>query len=298
MKNNINRNGCPIIFGEVLFDCFADGRTVLGGAPFNVAWHLQGLAMAPRLISCVGADDNAKALQAAMAEWGMDSSGLQTHPDYATGRVAVSLEKGQPSYDILADQAYDHIDKTAALETIKNTPASLLYHGSLAIRSAESRQALTALIETTQLPIFLDLNLRSPWWQRSQFEAMLARASWVKLNDEELCEVCQKEMSHADDLKKMATDLLAAYTLEQLIVTRGEQGAFIVTPNGIVEAQPVTVSSLVDTVGAGDAFCAVTIAGILQGWSLQKTLDRALRFAADICQQQGATAPRLALYQR
>jgi len=33
----------PVLFGEVLFDHFPDGSEVLGGAPFNVAWHLQGL---------------------------------------------------------------------------------------------------------------------------------------------------------------------------------------------------------------------------------------------------------------
>ena len=35
MKNEI------LVFGEVLFDDFGD-NVVLGGAPFNVAWHLQG----------------------------------------------------------------------------------------------------------------------------------------------------------------------------------------------------------------------------------------------------------------
>ena len=34
-----------IIFGEVLFDTFPDGTAVLGGAPFNVAWHLQGFGL-------------------------------------------------------------------------------------------------------------------------------------------------------------------------------------------------------------------------------------------------------------
>ena len=33
----------PVVFGEVLFDCFPDGSAVLGGAPFNVAWHLHGM---------------------------------------------------------------------------------------------------------------------------------------------------------------------------------------------------------------------------------------------------------------
>jgi len=29
-----------LVYGEVLFDLFDDGQEVLGGAPFNVAWHL------------------------------------------------------------------------------------------------------------------------------------------------------------------------------------------------------------------------------------------------------------------
>ena len=37
----------PLIFGEVLFDQFEDGSSVLGGAPFNVAWHLQAFGMQP-----------------------------------------------------------------------------------------------------------------------------------------------------------------------------------------------------------------------------------------------------------
>ena len=34
------------LFGEVLFDHFPDGKRVLGGAPFNVAWHLQAFGHA------------------------------------------------------------------------------------------------------------------------------------------------------------------------------------------------------------------------------------------------------------
>ena len=46
----------PAVFGEVLFDCFADGTRVLGGAPFNVAWHLQAFGEAPLFVSRVGDD--------------------------------------------------------------------------------------------------------------------------------------------------------------------------------------------------------------------------------------------------
>ena len=46
----------PLIFGEVLFDRFPDGSIVLGGAPFNIAWHLQAFKQSPLFISRVGDD--------------------------------------------------------------------------------------------------------------------------------------------------------------------------------------------------------------------------------------------------
>ena len=47
----------PLIIGEVLFDVMPDGTRVLGGAPFNVAWHLEAFGLRPLMITRVGADD-------------------------------------------------------------------------------------------------------------------------------------------------------------------------------------------------------------------------------------------------
>ena len=66
----------PIIFGEVLFDCFPDGSRVLGGAPFNVAWHLQAFGAEPLFVSRVGNDPMGRKIRDAMLQWGMDTSGL------------------------------------------------------------------------------------------------------------------------------------------------------------------------------------------------------------------------------
>ena len=41
----------PVVFGEVLFDIFPDGAKHLGGAPFNVAWHLQAFGDQPLFLS-------------------------------------------------------------------------------------------------------------------------------------------------------------------------------------------------------------------------------------------------------
>ena len=73
------------IFGEVLFDHFPNGTRVLGGAPFNVAWHLQAFGQAPLLCSRIGNDPDGASITAAMREWDMDTRELQLDPVASAG---------------------------------------------------------------------------------------------------------------------------------------------------------------------------------------------------------------------
>ncbi|NOX91539.1 MAG: carbohydrate kinase, partial [Gammaproteobacteria bacterium] len=222
----------PVIFGEVLFDRFPDGQMVLGGAPFNVAWHLQGFSCAPLMISCTGNDSHGNTVRTTMREKGMDISGIQISDRYPTGKVVVTLQDGQPGYDIVTEQAYDHINAQAALNALPEHMPALVYHGSLALRTTPSKEALDSLLQKTNAPVFLDLNLRAPWWEMSLLEHILQRATWVKLNDEELCEVTRQAMSDGPELQVYAKKLFADCQLERLIVTRGAQGAFVLSKDG------------------------------------------------------------------
>lgn len=274
------------LFGEVLFDRFPDGRSVLGGAPFNVAWHLQAFGEAPRLVSRVGADEDGEAIQSAMADWGMDRSGLQVDPHLPTGRVEVGLVDGEPHYDIVHPVAWDAIEATTG-------PGGWLYHGSLALRDARSRSALDALAAAEGLRIFLDVNLRPPWWDRETVLARLADAHWVKLNEDELDRLAPA----GENLAERARALFERNDLEGLIVTRGAAGAVVLDPTGVAGAAPAAERvTVVDTVGAGDAFSSVMIHGLRRGWPLETALERALAFAAAICGQRGATVADPAFY--
>jgi fructokinase len=169
------------IFGEVLFDHFPDGKRVLGGAPFNVAWHLQAFGEEPYFISRVGIDREAEEVRTAMRAWGMDVSGLQTDTLHTTGQVRVSIQQDEPSYDIVAPAAYDAIAADSHGDKCK-----LLYHGSLALRNVSSRDAMQQLKACSPQTVFVDVNLRAPWWEASQVLEMVRSAQWVKLNSEEL----------------------------------------------------------------------------------------------------------------
>lgn len=273
----------PLIFGEVLFDHFPDGETVLGGAPFNVAWHLQALGTRPTMISRVGEDPQGERVLAAMRAWGLDDLGVQRDARRATGRVDVDLSRGEPRYDIRTDAAFDAIG-AEALPPL-GEPASLLYHGTLALRSPACRAALDTLKQFSGAPVFLDVNLRSPWWSKEQVLELVSHARWVKLNAEELDLLAGPDGDVVGRVRRWIDD----WNLSLVIVTQGPRGALAVDSSGAVtQPPPPRAEVVIDPVGAGDAFAAIVILGLLRGWSLDATLRRAQDFAAAVVGRRGA----------
>lgn len=286
----------PVIFGEALFDRFPDGIDLLGGAPFNVAWHLAGLGYAPLFISRVGDDDNGKTILDAMASWGMPVDGVQIDPARPTGQVRVSLGDDGPSYDIVAEQAYDFIHRDAALAAVGETKPPLLYHGTLALRTGVSLSALYGLRNLYRTETFVDVNLRAPWWSRQGVEQAIIGVNHVKLNHEELATLVGRPLDDEADLIAAAEGWRDERFLGSVTVTRGADGAVTLTDDGVVVGPPAPVAAIEDTVGAGDAFAAAMIAGILSGASPAATLRRGLSFAAAICGRKGATSTDRTLY--
>lgn len=281
--------GRPLLFGEVLFDQFPDGARVLGGAPFNVAWHLRALGLAPWVVSRVGTDGAGDEILAAMGAWDLDPSGIQRDPRRPTGQVRVQLAEGQPRFEILPDQAYDAI----SLPDADALPAvALLYHGSLALREPTSRHSLATLRARSIAPVLVDVNLRTPWWERTAVDNLLDGARWCKLNQEELV-----ALVGLGDPLPAARRLLGRHSLAGVFVTLGGAGAAAVTADGFEDVQPAPQTELADTVGAGDAFAAVLVAGLLQDWPLPLILGRAQQLAAAVCGLRGAVAPDPGFYE-
>lgn len=282
----------PVLFGEVLYDCFPDGQAVLGGAPFNVAWHLQGFGLSPLFISRVGDDPLGHRVRDTMHNHGMDASGLQLDSLHPTGKVTITMSGKSHSFEIIPEQAYDYIDRDA-LPPLPET--ALFYHGSLAARNPVSAQTLAFLRARFTDRRLVDINLRDPWWQREQALKMIDAAWLAKLNDEEL----QQLVPDADDEAARIQRLIGDAGLQLLLITRGAAGAELLTAGGdSFRVVPDTVTEVVDTVGAGDAMTSVLVLGLLQGWPYLQTLERAQAFASAIVGRRGATVEEPEFYRQ
>ncbi len=290
-----------IIFGEVLLDCFPDGSSVIGGAPFNVAWNLKGFGRQPAFLSAVGGDAEAKKIREHMNSWGLPSTYVAEKATSCTGRVTIELVDGQPSYNIEAPAAYDSISLPSQLET--GPEETILYHGSLALRGEVSKATLHELARLPHVLRFVDLNIRDPWFSLDIASEFLTGAKWVKLNDEEIGRLTNTPTPSSEADVRRAIDLCRQrYGGETYFVTCGAHGAFAseMADGGQVAemsfcAAP-TVPNLCDTVGAGDAFAAAMLHNLLEQRSAQDALSRATNFAAKVCAIRGATTSDATFY--
>ena len=298
----------PLVFGEALFDHFPDGSRVLGGAPFNVAWHLRGFGAAPLLVTSVGRDREGEEILERMGSWQMDTSGVQIHPTKPTGRVTAHLDNGQPTFEIEADQAFDGIAiQGLGASTGRDSP-SLLYFGSLCLREETSAATLAHLREkpegatleekTLDAPTLVDVNLRDPWWDWDRTRSHIQGVDWLKVNDEEVGLLTRRPVTNSGEVLEAAEVLKAELGIQNVVVTLGSQGALALSGGEPIQVEGSHLPNIVDTVGAGDAFTSVLALGIHYRWPPRTLLKRASEFAAETCLTRGATSADPTLYLR
>lgn len=284
----------PLILGigELLWDLLPTGRQ-FGGAPANFAYHAAALGGDARVVSAVGDDllgrellDRLDALSISRQHVAVD----RLHP---TGTVSVELdEHGKPSYTIHEGVAWDFIPATPALLDLARLADAVCF-GSLAQRSEASRATLWKTISATPrhcLKVF-DINLRQHYYGLEIIEAGLAACDVLKLNDEEL-PVVAGLFSLQGDEDSLLRLLLERFSLRLIALTKGSRGSVLASHSGR-SVHPGVPTTVVDTVGAGDAFTAAVVMGLLDGRDLDSINQRANLLASRVCGEAGAT-PRLA----
>ena len=277
----------PICFGEVLWDLLPSGR-FLGGAPLNLAYHLRRLGRSPRLVSAIGPDSLGAETLAAMDRAGLNTRLVSQTKDLNTGTVTVTLDAtGQASYRITEPVAWDAITTLPAPEE----PApSALVHGTLALRHPANRNTLRAWIATRPPIRVCDLNLRAPHDNLTEIEEFINGVDLLKVNADEALRLVPPALA-SDTPARHAEYIAAHYACPLVCITLGAEGALLRHPSGIAHA-PSPQVVVRDTIGAGDAFTAALLDGLLAAegaepaWS--SLLARSCALGAFVAGRDGA----------
>jgi fructokinase len=270
--------------GEILWDALPAGL-FLGGAPLNVACHLRAAGLPVAMVSRVGADHLGEEAVRRAARFGVATDLVQVDPALPTGFVRVTGdEAGDPDYEIVEAVAWDAI---AADERLlrRAAEARAIVFGSLAQRKEVARATIERLCESEALKVF-DVNLRAPYDDREIVRRSLERADVVKMNELEM-RCLAGWFGWRANAREAAAALAAEYGCRTVCITRGREGAAL-WRDGRWSEHPGFEVDVRDTVGAGDAFLAVLLAGLLSGADDGVLLRHANLIGAYVVTQFGA----------
>jgi fructokinase len=283
-----SRSHSILVVGEVLWDLF-EHSTALGGAPLNFAAHATRLGYDPLLISAVGADCLGKAALQEIAGLGVDTSFLQISRRYPTGTARVVLGPGdQTRFVIGRPAAYDALGlrEEQITKIIQRDPASF-YYGTLFAATPQGRALLDSLLDVLPAATrFYDLNLRPGNYSVQLVIELLELAGVVKLNEEELC-IVRKFTRLPSEIEAFCREGSTRFGWEAVCVTLGARGCAMLCGDEYIEAAGHTIN-VADPVGAGDAFAAAFLHGLISDWPVAKIAAFANRVGALVASRHGA----------
>lgn len=271
--------------GEILWDMLPQGKQ-LGGAPANFAYHVCRLGGNGWAVSAISDDPIGNEINEILSTKNLHTALAEVSAP--TGTVQVTLDAaGVPSYDITENVAWDMIPFTPALEEMAKETEAVCF-GTLAQRSEISRNTIMKFIScmpADSLKVY-DINLRQNYYSEEIIRKSLEVSDILKINDEEL-ETVSALLGLEGTLTERCRTLVDMFNLRLVILTKGAEGSDVVTSDAVHTIVPEKIT-VVDTVGAGDAFTAAFIISYLRGDSVENAHKKAGEVSSYVCTKSGA----------
>lgn len=272
-----------LCYGEILWDVLPDGPQP-GGAPLNVAYHLNKMGLSTSIISKIGNDSKGERLVSLMNTWGINLQFLQVDTVYPTSEVLAKMNGNEVTYEIVFPVAWDFISKNSKVQSSIASSTYLVY-GSLASRNNTSRNTLFKLLETDAIKVF-DINLRPPFMERDLLKILLEKADIVKLNQAEL-ELVQIIFNGPLTTEVSQVKFIQdRFNVGEVVITKGEFGASYYTSKKGYHLWGNEVK-VTDTIGSGDSLLAAFIANHYLKAQPEIILKNAIAMGAFIATRKG-----------
>jgi fructokinase len=301
------------VIGEALValvpdEATGEHRAVPGGSPFNVAVGLARLGNRTSLLARFADDDHGRLLRDAAAAEGIDLSGAPRAAERASVAIASVDAEAQATYEFDIEGTADW--QWTAAELRRLDPATeVLHFGSLASWTLPGSARIAELVDERRagggVLISYDPNIRPA--------VIGARGRAVELVEQSVLQAHVVKASR-EDIEWLYPDLAlddaaagwSRLGADLVVVTDGADGASAFRRTSPPLRRPARRVEVVDTIGAGDAFTAGLLTGLVRRglhreWrperisddTVAEIVDEAVLVAAITCERAGADPPRL-----
>jgi sugar/nucleoside kinase (ribokinase family) len=261
-----------------------------GGCAANTATALARLGVRAGVAGVIGQDIFGDFVLRDLAGKGVDTRGIARSAKHGTSQTVILPVIGEDrryvhTFGANADFMVDDIDLGALAE------ARALYVGGYLALPGLNPEALGALFQNVRADgqlTFLDVvtpagDAAAAARAMAALAPVLPHVDYFLPNDEEA-----QRLTGQSNPREQAAVLLDS-GCRTVVITQGARGVLAATARETIE-QPALKVDVVDGSGAGDAFAAGLIAGLLDGYPLQRALRLGGAMGASACTALGCNA--------
>ncbi len=257
-----------------------------GGCAGNTGAALKKLGVDVSLIGKVGNDGFGDYLIKEMSQCGLNVKGIKRDRDINTSSSMALVEKDGERRFIHCYGADGTFTENDVDWNIINGCKILHIAGSLLMPTFDGIQTAHVLAKARSMGITTSLD--TAWDAKGKWLETIEPS--LKYIDIFLPSIEEAKMITGLDSAEDIADFFLKYGMKIVGLKMGSEGCFVKSSKGKVVKLPIFDIDAVDATGAGDAFAAGFLAGVLKGWNLHKTAKFACAVGACCVQAMGAKA--------
>jgi sugar/nucleoside kinase (ribokinase family) len=256
----------------------------IGGCASNAAIDLARLGVRVGVVGCVGDDPFGRFIIETLERAGVDTQSIRSLPDVGTSGTLIVNVKGEDRRFVHAIGANGRLS-AADIPLDRVRQAKVLYVGGYLLMPALEAQPLAELFRqarTAGVQTLLDVVVPGPGDYRQQLDCLLPETDVFLPNNDE-----GAILTGHDDPRRQA-EVFHAAGARTVVITCGGRGTVLLTDGQRIEAETYPVD-YVGATGAGDAFDAGYIAGLLEGADPRRCLEWGSALGASCVRSISAT---------
>lgn len=256
----------------------------IAGAESNVAIGVSKLGHSAGWISALGTDELGHFVLNSVRAEGVDTASVRFDKKRPTGLMLKQINSGSDSsvFYYRQDSAACHMD-AALLDKHYFEGAKILHlTGITPVLSRECKAMVQSAIELARsldMMVSFDPNIRMKLWGNRDYRPMIREF----INQSDIIFIGKSEaeiLFQSEEEEQIFQQIFSSGVAKMIALKNGAKGAFVAEKGRVKKVAPYPCNC-VDPIGAGDAFCAAFLCGLLE------------KRTAEECGERGAIAGAL-----
>lgn len=282
----------------------------VGGSPANITIGMSRLGLRTAFIGKIADDQMGRYISAYLTENGIETGNVITDNTGAVTGLAFTEIKSPTDCSILMYRDNVADLKLAPREVNEELIArsKMLLISGTALAQSPSREAVFQALQYAKkhgAVIVFDLDYRPYTWNSSEETAvyynLAAEKCDIIIGTREEFDMMEQFEYNPERSDQVTASKWFDYTAKIVIIKHGKEGSIAYTKDGASHRAKSFPAKVVKTFGAGDSYAAGFLYGLMQGWTLERSMEHGSAAASIVISSHSSsdampTAPQVQDY--